>query len=175
MFGQRDNLTNNQAGMQDQGLNQLVTELSQPASTSDSSLASTTQSTTNIATADDQSMANDIPTETSVSQTNFQTDQSVSNVSNFLPNEVADKPVDLIDLKSKALDELYPIIHKLDLSAEENFKTLMMMIQATDNHELISQAYEAAEKIEDEATKARALLDIVNEINYFTNHPSIDQ
>ncbi len=83
--------------------------------------------------------------------------------------------VDLVDLKTKALDELYPIIHKLDLSAEENFKTLMMMIQATDNKDLIAQAYDAAEKIEDESTRARALLDVVNEINYFTNHPSLEQ
>jgi hypothetical protein len=92
-----------------------------------------------------------------------------------LPDAPKDKVADLVDLKSKALDELYPIIHKLDLSAEDNFKTLMMMIQATDNKDLIGQAYEAAEKIEDESARAKALLDIVNEINYFTNHPSIDQ
>jgi hypothetical protein len=92
-----------------------------------------------------------------------------------LPNPPSDQIVNLVDLKSKALDELYPIIHKLDLSAEDNFKTLMMMIQATDNKELIGQAYEAAEKIDDEGARAKALLDIVNEINYFTNHPNIDQ
>ncbi len=92
-----------------------------------------------------------------------------------LTDQDGDQPVDLVDLKTKALDELYPIIHKLDLSAEDNFKTLMMMIQATDNKDLIGQAYEAAEKIEDEGVRAKALLDIVNEINYFTNHPAIDQ
>ncbi|HET8992107.1 MAG TPA: hypothetical protein VFN31_03690 [Candidatus Saccharimonadales bacterium] len=92
-----------------------------------------------------------------------------------LQDQNSDQAVDLVDLKTKALDELYPIIHKLDLSAEDNFKTLMMMIQATDNKDLIGQAYEAAERIEDESARAKALLDIVNEINYFTNHPSIDQ
>lgn len=102
------------------------------------------------------------------------TDSSTSSAIT-LPDQNDANVSDLVDIKSKALDELYPIIHKLDLSAEENFKTLMMMIQATDNKDLIGQAYETAEKIEDEAVRARALLDIVNEINYFTNHPSIDQ
>ena len=44
----------------------------------------------------------------------------------------------------------------------------MMMIQASDNQELIKTAYEAAQAIPDEKVKAQALLDIVNEINYFT-------
>jgi hypothetical protein len=44
----------------------------------------------------------------------------------------------------------------------------MMMIQASDNHNLIKVAYEAAQKISNEKERAQALLDIVNEINYFT-------
>ncbi len=45
----------------------------------------------------------------------------------------------------------------------------MMMIQASDNQALLDQAYEAAQKITDEKAKAEALLNIVNEINYFTH------
>jgi hypothetical protein len=41
---------------------------------------------------------------------------------------------------------------------------------AVDNHELIHTAYEAAKKIANEKERAQALLDIVNEINYFTQH-----
>ena len=81
-------------------------------------------------------------------------------------------PADLVSLKVQALGELYPLVHKLELSPEENFRTIMMMIQATDNKDLIPSAYEAANKIEDENVKARALLDVVNEINYFTNQPT---
>jgi hypothetical protein len=44
----------------------------------------------------------------------------------------------------------------------------MMMIQASDDQSLLSEAYEAAEKISDEKDRAQALLDVVNEINYFT-------
>ena len=78
---------------------------------------------------------------------------------------------ELIDIKDKALDELSPLIDKLDLSPKEKFQTLMMMIQASDNQNLVKAAYAAAHAIEDEKAKAQALLDIVNEINYFTQHP----
>ncbi len=42
-----------------------------------------------------------------------------------------------------------------------------MMIKASDNQDLINEAYENAQKITDEKVKAEALLNIVNEINYF--------
>jgi hypothetical protein len=45
------------------------------------------------------------------------------------------------------------------------------MIQASDNESLIKTAYEAAQQITDEKVRAQALLDVVNEINYFTQHP----
>jgi hypothetical protein len=46
----------------------------------------------------------------------------------------------------------------------------MMMSQASDDQALISEAYSAAQAIPDAKVKAQALLDIVNEINYFTQH-----
>ena len=45
----------------------------------------------------------------------------------------------------------------------------MMLIQASDNASLIKRAYEAANQIEDEKLRAQALIDVINEINYFTN------
>ena len=47
----------------------------------------------------------------------------------------------------------------------------MMMIQASDDASMIKTAYEAAQGIADEKIRAQALLDVVNEINYFTQHP----
>jgi hypothetical protein len=44
----------------------------------------------------------------------------------------------------------------------------MMMIQSTDDQTLIKDAYEAAQQITDEKARAQALLDVINEINYFT-------
>lgn len=77
---------------------------------------------------------------------------------------------DLLSLKQEALQQLSPLVGHLDQSPEEKFKTTMMMIQASDDESLIPVAYEAANAIVDEKVKAQALLDIVNEINYFTQH-----
>ena len=76
---------------------------------------------------------------------------------------------DLLDLKQQALQSLQPLVDHLDHTPEEKFKTTMMLIQATDNSALIKQAYETANQITDEKARAQALLDVVNEINYFTH------
>ena len=78
------------------------------------------------------------------------------------------KDSELLDIKQKALQHLSPLVGHLEQSSEEKFRTLMMMIQASDDQSLLNEAYDAAEKISDEKERAQALLDIVNEINYFT-------
>jgi len=80
------------------------------------------------------------------------------------------KPDDLLDLKEQALTSLQPLVGHLDQTPEEKFKTTMMLIQATDNAALVKAAYQAANQITDEKARAQALLDVVNEINYFTQH-----
>lgn len=77
---------------------------------------------------------------------------------------------DLIDIKRNALQQLSPLLSHLDQTPEEKFRTTMMMIQAADDESLISQAYQAALEIPDEKARAQALLDVVNEINYFTQN-----
>ncbi len=78
----------------------------------------------------------------------------------------------LLQLKQQALQSLAPLVGHLDQTPEEKFKTTMMLIQASDNQQLVKDAYEAANQITDEKTRAQALLDVVNEINYFTHTPS---
>jgi hypothetical protein len=51
----------------------------------------------------------------------------------------------------------------------------MMLIQATDNASLVKEAYAAANQITDEKARAQALLDVVNEINYFTQPKNGDE
>ena len=75
---------------------------------------------------------------------------------------------DLLDIKQEALQALTPLVGQLDQTPEEQFRTTMMMIQASDNHALVKVAYQAAKNITSEKERAQALLDIVNEINYFT-------
>ncbi|HSX36098.1 MAG TPA: hypothetical protein VLH84_04165 [Patescibacteria group bacterium] len=77
---------------------------------------------------------------------------------------------ELLDIKQNALQQLSPLVGHLDQTPEEKFRTNMMMIQAADNPALIKEAYAAAQQISDEKIRAQALLDIVNEINYFTQH-----
>lgn len=75
---------------------------------------------------------------------------------------------DLIHIKQEALQQLSPLVDHLDQSPEEKFRTTMMMIQASDDQSLLHTAYEAAKNIKDDKTRAQALLDVINEINYFT-------
>ena len=88
------------------------------------------------------------------------------------PAPVAAGGDDLLNIKQQALDQLSPLVNHLEQTPEEKFHTTMMMIQANDNQDLIKTAYEVALTITDEKIRAKALLDIVNEINYFTQHQS---
>lgn len=80
----------------------------------------------------------------------------------------------LLELKQAALQELTPLIDHLEQTAEEKFRTMMMMIQASDDQALLAEAYHAAQNIEDKKARAQALLDVVNEINYFTQQQHHD-
>jgi hypothetical protein len=84
------------------------------------------------------------------------------------PATVADTGDALITIKQEALHQLKPLVGHLEQTPEEKFRTTMMMIQASDDQTLIGEAYEAAKGITDEKMRAQALLDVVNEINYFT-------
>lgn len=75
---------------------------------------------------------------------------------------------DLASLKHQALAQLTPLVGHLEQTPEEKFRTTMMMIQAADDQTLIKDAYAAAQAISDEKVRAQALLDVINEINYFS-------
>jgi hypothetical protein len=82
---------------------------------------------------------------------------------------------ELLRIKQEAIHELAPMVDHLEQKPEEKFRTTMMMIQATDNDKLIPAAYAAAKEISDEKVRAQAYLDIVNEINYFTQAADSDK
>ncbi len=75
---------------------------------------------------------------------------------------------DLYGIKQSALTELTPLVGHLEGTPEEQFDAYMMMIRSTDDARLIPPAYEVAKQITDEKRRAKALLDIVNEVNYLT-------
>lgn len=82
--------------------------------------------------------------------------------------DAGDSTSDLADIKKEAIEKLSPLIPLLDQTPEEKFHTTMMLLQSTDNKALIKDAYNTAQLIADEKVKAQALLDVVNEINYYT-------
>lgn len=74
----------------------------------------------------------------------------------------------LENIKKDALNELRPLVDKLDVSPEEKFDTYLLLIRSTDDRDLIAPAHEAARSIQDEARRAQALLDIIKEIDYLS-------
>jgi hypothetical protein len=79
-------------------------------------------------------------------------------------------PDELLDIKQQALQHLSPLVDHLEQSPNDRFRTTMMMIQASDNAALIKTAYDTALEITDDKERAQALLDLINEINYFTQN-----
>ena len=77
---------------------------------------------------------------------------------------------DLDGIKKTALNELRPLIDKVDLPAEEKFDTYLMLIRSTDDSTLIGPAHAAAQSISDETRRAEALLDIIKEIDYLSRN-----
>ncbi len=77
---------------------------------------------------------------------------------------------ELESIKKSALEELRPLVDKLDLPADEKFDTLLLIIRSTDDKSLVSAAHEAAKTIPDETKRAQALLDVIKEIDYFSGH-----
>lgn len=88
-------------------------------------------------------------------------------VSASAPATAADPALDTI--KQTALNELRPLVDKLDVSPEEKFDTYLLLLRSTDDKALIAPAHDAAIAIVDEARRAQALLDIIKEIDYFSN------
>lgn len=81
---------------------------------------------------------------------------------------------DLDNIKRSALEELRPLVDKLNLPPEDKFDTLLLIIRSTDDQSLLPAAHEAAKGIADEGKRAQALLDVIKEIDYF-NQPQPQQ
>lgn len=87
-----------------------------------------------------------------------------------VPSNAPANSDDLLSMKQEALQQLTPLVNHLDQSPEEKFRTVMMMIQASDDHTKLNEAFDTAKQITDDKSRAQALLDVINEINYFTQH-----
>ncbi len=77
---------------------------------------------------------------------------------------------ELDTIKLEALNELRPLVDKLDVPADEKFDTYLLLLRSTDDKTLIAPAHEAAKAITDEARRAQALLDIIKEIDFLSQN-----
>ena len=84
-----------------------------------------------------------------------------------------DEGADLDTVKQEALQELRPLVDKLNVSPEEKFDTYLLLLRSTDDKALIEPAHEAAKGIVDEARRAQALLDIIKEIDFLTQNKAV--
>ena len=79
---------------------------------------------------------------------------------------VVDSPLE--NIKKDALNELRPLVDKLNVAPEEKFDAYLLLLRSTDDTSLIGPAHDAAKEIPDEARRAQALLDVIKEIDYLT-------
>lgn len=104
------------------------------------------------------------PEETSPADTS---DNSSTPALDITPPDNSDSG-ELDSVKKSALEQLRPLMEKLELTPDDKFDKYLMMLRASDDPTLIKPAYEAAEGISGDKEKAQAMLDIINEINYIT-------
>lgn len=68
---------------------------------------------------------------------------------------------DINTVKEAMLRDLFPLMDKVDMAAEEKFDLYKTMIDSSNDKSMISAAYEAAKGIADEKQKAEALLFLI--------------
>ncbi|MBR1802102.1 hypothetical protein IJ768_02660 [Candidatus Saccharibacteria bacterium] len=67
------------------------------------------------------------------------------------------------DIKKDMISDLIPLMDKVSLAPEKQFGFYKELIDATHNKDLVPGAYTAAKKISDDATRAEALLYLIDE------------
>ncbi|MCL2174182.1 hypothetical protein FWH58_02740 [Candidatus Saccharibacteria bacterium] len=77
-------------------------------------------------------------------------------------------PPELASIKQSTLAELRPLVDRLALPPEEKFNAILLIIRSTDDASLLPAARQAASAITDENRRAQALLDVIKEIDFFS-------
>ena len=85
---------------------------------------------------------------------------------NFMVNQLGGN---LDNIKNNALQDLRPLVDKLNATTEEKFDIYLLLLRSSDDKTLIEPAYATARSIEDETKRANALLDIIKEIDYLNS------
>ena len=72
---------------------------------------------------------------------------------------------DLAKVRESALQELVPLMDKVDITANEKFDIYSEVIESTHDKSIVEKALEAAKAIDDEKAKAENLLKLVKMID----------
>ncbi len=115
------------------------------------------------------SITMDPPAVPAVEEMSFDAPAVAPNESAVVSESSNDGDSELSKIKNMALKDLKPLVNKLNLSKEEKFEILLLLIRSTDDRQLLNSAYEAAREIEDEEKRAKALLDVIKETDYFSS------
>ena len=183
MVSERWAFMNNNSGanVNDEELNEMIANLSagaatpagvpvvsaQPAVSSENSVMPVLQP---LPTTQPQAQAvKTIPTPVQVSSPTPIVDDTITNDAPvaFAAPTTSESGDGLDAIKGQALTELRPLVDRLNISPEDKFDILLLMIRSTDDKTLIPEAHEIAKNITDESRKAQALLDIIKEIDFF--------
>jgi len=73
----------------------------------------------------------------------------------------------LLALKQHALEALLPIVDSMQEAPERKFEILITATRSSEDPSLLDKALGAAQQISDPNNKADALLDVLNEVNYY--------
>lgn len=74
---------------------------------------------------------------------------------------------DLAKVRESALQELVPLMDKVDITSQEKFDIYAEVIESTKDKSIVEKAFEAARSIDDEKVKAESLLKLVQMIDSF--------
>lgn len=102
-------------------------------------------------------------------------DNSNNEIEENMPSTNIPQRGDLQSLKMAAVEELRPLVDKLNIPNDEKFDVYLLLIRSTDDESLLSPAHEVATQIEDESRRAMALLDIIKETDYLSNKQNSPQ
>lgn len=123
---------------------------------------------------DNNNISNEQPTAATMIENAVQTPAGEP-VADYIvtPTPTNDVPVSadnktLEGIRKDALNELRPLVDKLDINAEDKFDICLLLLRSTDDKTLIPAAHEAARNITDEAKRAQALLDVIREIDFLS-------
>ncbi len=146
------------------------TQQQQPVS-DDNELAKVLAGVDDKVASDDSKPADDSPAPSSTSDTSDAPAQPAELQAPPVTPPPLGGSVDLEPIKKEAIEELRPLVDKLNLPPEEKFDIYLLIIRSTDDQSLIEPAHETAKNITDETRRAQALLDIIKEIEFFSHPP----